>query len=256
MMGLLDGKTAVIYGVANHRSIAWGIAQAMQREGARLALTYQGERVERYVRDLAASLTDPLVLPCDVTDDGQIDEVYRQIGATFGRLDAVVHSVAYAERDDLEGRFVDTSRRGFHTALDVSAYSLVAVTRGALPLMRDGGAIITLTFVGSQRAFPSYNVMGVAKAALEAEVRYLANDLGPQGVRVNAISAGPVSTLSARGISGFTSMLKHYEERAPLKRSCEPAELGATGVFLASDGASAITGETVFVDNGYHAMGM
>ena len=256
MMGLLDGKTAVIYGVANHRSIAWGIAQAMQREGARLALTYQGERVERYVRDLATSLTDPLVLPCDVTDDGQIDEVYRQIGATFGRLDAVVHSVAFAERDDLEGRFVDTSRRGFHTALDVSAYSLVAVTRGALPLMAGGGSIITLTFAGSQRAFPSYNVMGVAKAALEAEVRYLANDLGPQGVRVNAISAGPVSTLSARGISGFTGMFKVAAERAPLRRTPDPAELGDTAVFLCSDLGRGITGGTIYVDCGLNIVGI
>ena len=256
MMGLLDGKTAVIYGVANHRSIAWGITQAMQREGARLALTYQGERVERYVRDLAASLTDPLVLPCDVTDDGQIDEVYRQIGATFGRLDAVVHSVAFAEREDLEGRFVDTSRRGFHTALDVSAYSLVAVTRGALPLMPDGGSIITLTFVGSQRAFPSYNVMGVAKAALEAEVRYLANDLGPQGVRVNAISAGPDSTLSARGISGFAGMLKVAANRAPLRRTTDPAELGDTAVFLCSDLGRGITGATIYVDCGLNIVGV
>ena len=255
-MGLLDGKTAVIYGVANHRSIAWGIAQAMQREGARLALTYQGERVERYVRDLAAGLADPLVLPCDVTDDGQIDEVYRQIGATFGRLDAVVHSVAFAERDDLEGRFVDTSRRGFHNALDVSAYSLVAVTRGALPLMPDGGSIITLTFVGSQRAFPSYNVMGVAKAALEAEVRYLANDLGPQGVRVNAISAGPVSTLSARGISGFTGMFKVAAERAPLRRTPDLAELGDTAVFLCSDLGRGITGGTIYVDCGLNIVGI
>ena len=256
MMGLLDGKTAVIYGVANHRSIAWGIAQAMDREGARLALTYQGERVERYVRDLAASLIDPLVLPCDVTDHGHIDEVYRQIGATFGRLDAVVHSVAFAERDDLEGRFVDTSRRGFHTALDVSAYSLVAVTRGALPLMPDGGSIITLTFVGSQRAFPSYNVMGVAKAALEAEVRYLANDLGPQGVRVNAISAGPVSTLSARGISGFTGMFKVAAERAPLRRTPDLAELGDTAVFLCSDLGRGITGGTIYVDCGLNIVGI
>jgi enoyl-[acyl-carrier protein] reductase I len=255
-MGLLEGKTAVIYGVANHRSIAWGIAQAMQREGARLALTYQGERVERYVRDLAANLADPLVLPCDVADDGQIDAVYRQIGATFGRLDAVVHSVAFAEREDLEGRFVDTSRQGFHTALDVSAYSLVAVTRGALSLMPDGGAIITLTFAGSQRAFPSYNVMGVAKAALEAEVRYLANDLGPQGVRVNAISSGPVSTLSARGISGFGGMLKVAADRAPLRRTTDPAELGDTAVFLCSDLGRGITGATLYVDCGLNIVGV
>ncbi len=255
-MGLLEGKTAVIYGIANHRSIAWGIAQAMQREGARLAVTYQGERVERYVRDLAASLHDPLVVPCDVTDEAQLAEVYRQIGERFGRLDAVIHSIAFAAREDLEGRFVDTSRQGFLTALEVSAYSLVSVTRGALPLMADGGSIITMTFAGSQRAYPSYNVMGVAKAALEAEVRYLASDLGPNGIRVNAISAGPVSTLSARGISGFSGMLKVAADRAPLRRTTDPAELGDTAVFLCSDLGRGITGETVYVDCGLNSIGL
>ena len=254
-MGLLDGKTAVIYGVANHRSIAWGIAQAMQREGARLAISYV-ERMERDVRRLAEQLDDPLLLPCDVSDDTQIAEVYRQIGAAFGTLDAVIHSVAFAEREDLEGRFVDTSRAGFAMALEISAYSLVAVTRGALPLMSNGGSVITLTFAGSQRAFPSYNVMGVAKAALEAEVRYLANDLGPDGVRVNAISAGPVNTLSARGISGFSGMLKEAGNRTPLRRTTDPAELGDTAAFLCSDLGRGITGETLYVDGGLNIVGV
>ncbi len=256
-MGLLDGKTAIVYGIANHRSIAWGIAQALEREGARLALTYQGERIERFVRDLAAKLSsDPLVLPCDVTDEAQVAEVYRQVGEAFGQLDILVHSVAFAERQDLEGRFVDTSRQGFLTALEVSAYSLVTVTRGALPLMANGGAVLTMTFAGSQRAFPSYNVMGVAKAALESAVRYLAADLGPAGVRVNAISAGPVNTLSARGISGFSTMTKTAAERAPLRRITTPDEVGDVAVFLASDFARGITGETLYVDSGLNSSGM
>ena len=254
-MGLLDGKTAVIYGVANHRSIAWGIAQAMQREGARLALAYH-ERMERYVRELAANLSDPLLVQCDVNDDAQVAEVYRQIGSAFGRLDAVIHAVAFAERDDLEGRFVDTSRRSYLMALEVSAYSLVGVTRDALPLMTGGGSIITLTFAGSQRAFPNYNVMGVAKAALEAEVRYLANELGPDGIRVNAISAGPVSTLSARGISGFSGMMKLAGDRAPLRRTTDPAELGDTAAFLCSDLGRGITGEVLYVDCGLNIVGV
>ncbi len=254
-MGLLDGKTAIIYGIANHRSIAWGIAQALQREGARLAITYVG-RMERDVRKLAEGLNDPLVLPCDVTDDAAIEEVYRQVGASFGRLDAVVHSVAYAEREDLEGRFVDTSRRGFQTALEISAYSLVAVARGALPLMTEGGSVLTMTFAGSQRAFPSYNVMGVAKAALEASVRYLASDLGPDGVRVNAISAGPINTLSARGISGFSTMHKTAQERAPLRRVTTTPEVGDVAAFLCSDLSRGVTGETIYVDSGLNSVGV
>jgi len=253
-MGLLDGKTAIIYGVANHRSIAWGIAQALQREGARLALTYQGDRLEKYVRDLSATLTEPLILPCDVTDDAQIAEVYRQVGEEFGRLDAVVHSVAFAEREDLEGRFVDTSRQGFRTALEISAYSLVAVAHGAHELMKEGGSIITLTFAGSLRAYPSYNVMGVAKAALEASVRYLASDLGPDGVRVNAISAGPINTLSARGISGFSTMHKAAAERSPLRRTTTQAEVGDAAVFLTSDLSHGVTGETLYVDSGLNSV--
>lgn len=256
-MGLLDGKTAVIYGIANHRSIAWGIAQAMQREGAQLTLTYQGERIERFVRELAAKLpVAPLLVSCDVTDDAQITEVYRQIGETYGKLDIVVHSVAYAERADLEGRFIDTSREGFNTALGISAYSLVSVTRGALPLMTEGGSVMAMTFAGSLRAFPNYNVMGVAKAALEAVVRYLATDLGPQGVRVNAVSAGPVGTLSARGVSGFTAMQKSAAERAPLRRGTTPDEVGDASVFLASDLARGVTGETLYVDSGLNSIGV
>lgn len=254
-MGLLDGKVAVVYGVANHRSIAWGITQALERAGAHLALAYH-ERMERDVQKLASSLNDPLLVVCDVNNDEHIAEVYRQIGERFGRLDAIIHSVAFAERDDLEGRFVDTGRRGFQLALEISAYSLVAVTRPALPLMSEGGSIITMTFNGSQRAFPSYNVMGVAKAALEAEVRYLASDLGPDGVRVNAISAGPVGTLSARGISGFSGMLKVAADRAPLRRTTDPAELGDTAVFLCSEMGRGITGETLYVDCGLNIVGV
>ena len=254
-MGLLDGKNALVYGVANHRSIAWGITQALQREGARIALAYV-DRMERQVRDLAASLRDPLLVTCDVTDDAQIEAVYKQIGEAFGRLDTVVHSVAFAERQDLEGRFLDTSRDGFRTALEVSAYSLVAVARGAAPLMSGGGSILSMTYDGSRRAYPSYNVMGVAKAALEAATRYLAADLGPDNIRVNAISAGPISTLSARGISGFTTMLKAAQERAPLRRTPTTDEIGDAAVFLASDLSRGITGETLYVDSGLNIMGV
>ncbi len=252
---LLRGKYGLIYGVANHRSIAWAIAQSTAAAGATLAFTYQGERLERNVRPLAESLPDSLLLPCDVTDDAQIDAVYERIRAEWGRLDFLVHSVAYANREDLEGSFLDTSREGFRTALDISAYSLVAVTRGAVPLMTDGGSIVTMTYLGSERAVPGYNVMGVAKAALESAMRYLAAELAPRNIRVNAISAGPINTLAARGISGFTTMLGHFRERSPMKRGTEAAEVGDAAMFLLSPLARGITGEVLFVDTGYHMMG-
>src|SRR5207253_2718603 len=225
-MSLLAGKLGIVFGVANKRSIAWAIAQAWHREGAKLAFTYQGERLKENVEELAGTFgADTLLMECDVTKDDDIERVFSEVGQKFGKLDLLLHSVAFAPKDALEGEFVNTSREAFRMAHDVSAYSLVALARGAAPLMPDGGSIIAMTYYGSEKVVPHYNVMGVAKAALEASTRYLAYDLGPKKIRVNCISAGPVQTLAARGISGFTSMLKHYQERAPLKRSCDPAEL-------------------------------
>jgi enoyl-[acyl-carrier protein] reductase I len=255
-MGLLEGKRAVIFGVANKRSIAWAIAQALSREGATLALTYQGERVEKMVRDCADQIPGTLMLQADVTDDAEIQAVYDRLGQEWGTLDTVVHSVAFANAEDLKGRFIDTSRDGFRTALEISTYSLVAVTRPALPLMTDGGSVMTMTYIAGQRVFPTYNVMGVAKAALESTVRYLAADVGQQGVRVNAISAGPISTLAARGIAGFTGFAKTHAERSPLRRHTEAAEVGDTAVFLASDMSRGMTGEVLYVDEGYHVLGV
>src|SRR5213596_3926989 len=256
-MSQLAGKTGIIFGVANKRSIAWAIAQAWARAGATLAFTYQGERLKENVEELAGTFgPDTLLLPCDVTSDEQIDRVFAEAGRKFGKLHLLLHSVAFAPPEALKGGFLNTSREAFRVAHDVSAYSLVALARGAAPLMGEGGSILAMTYYGSEKVVPRYNVMGVAKASLEASTRYLAYDLGPKKIRVNCISAGPVQTLAARGISGFTSMLKHYQERAPLKRSCDPAELGETGVFLASDGAAAITGQVIYVDGGYQIMGM
>jgi len=255
-MGLLDGKYAVIFGVANRRSIAWGIAQALSREGARLALSYQGERVEKMVRECADQIPGTIMLKADLSDDKQVQGIYEELGAQWGRVDIVVHSVAFAPADELKGRFVDTSRQGFQVTMDVSAYSLIPVTKHALPLMTDGGSVITMTYIAGDRVFPSYNVMGVAKAALESTVRYLAADLGPQGIRVNAISAGPISTLAARGVSGFSTFHRAYAEKAPLGRSTDQGEVGDTAVFLASDLGRAITGETIFVDEGFHILGV
>ena len=257
-MSSLSNKTGLIVGVANKRSIAWAIAQAASAEGARVALTYQGERLEENVRDLAAGLTDPLVLPCDVTDDGQIAGVFEDVDRTFGGLDFVVHGAAYAAREDLSNPFVQTSRDGFRLALDVSAYSLIALARAALPLMekRGGGSIVTLTYLGSERVFQNYNVMGVAKAALESTVRYLAADLGPKNIRVNAISAGPIKTLAASGIAGFSSILQHYRDRAPLRRTVDTSEVADAAVFLISDAGRGVTAEVLMVDGGYHATGM
>lgn len=257
-MASLTGACGLITGVANKRSIAWAIAKAMARDGARLALTYQGERLLENVQELAAELERPLLLPCDVTSDMQIAEVFEAIGREFGGLDFLLHGTAFAPREEIARPFVETSREGFRVALDVSAYSLVALARGAAPLMaaRGGGSIVTLTYLGSERVFTNYNVMGVAKAALEASVRYLADGLGPQNIRVNAISAGPIKTLAASGISGFGGILQVYRERSPLRRNTELDEVGETGRFLLGPESSGITGEILMVDSGYHVMGI
>jgi enoyl-[acyl-carrier protein] reductase I len=256
-MSLLAGKTGIVFGVANKRSIAWAIAQAWAREGARLAFTYQGDRVKENVEELAGTFgTDTLILPCDVTKDEDIASVFQTAEAKFGKLDLLLHSVAFAPKEALEGQFVNTSREAYRIAHDVSAYSLVALSRAAAPLMTEGGSIVAMSYYGAEKVVPHYNVMGVAKASLEASTRYLAYDLGPKKIRVNCISAGPVNTLAARGISGFSEMLKHYEVHSPLKRNVTPEELGATGVFLASNGAAAITGQVLYVDSGYQIMGM
>ena len=257
-MNEFEGRTGLIVGVANKRSIAWAIAQALAARGARLAVTYQGERLEENVRELCASLNDPLILPLDVTDDGQIDKVYEQIATAFGGMDFLVHGAAFAPREELAAPFVQTSREGFRMSLDISAYSLIALARGAAPLMesRGGGSILTLTYLGSERVFQNYNVMGVAKAALEASVRYLAADLGPRNIRVNAISAGPIKTLAASGIAGFSGILQHYRDRAPLRRTVETAEVAEAAAFLLGPGGRAVTAEVMMVDGGYHATGM
>jgi len=256
-MGLLDGKSGIVFGVANRRSIAWAIAQAWHGAGAKLAFTYQGERLKDNVEELAGAFgADTLILPCDVTRDEEIAKVFKVVADKFGTLHLLLHSVAFAPKDALEGQFINTSREAFRIAHDVSAYSLVALARAAAPLMTAGGSVIGMSYYGAEKVVPHYNVMGVAKAALEASTRYLAYDLGPKRIRVNCISAGPVNTLAARGIGGFSEMLRHYEAHAPLKRNVLPEELGATGLFLASDGAAAITGQVLYVDCGYQIMGM
>jgi enoyl-[acyl-carrier protein] reductase I len=255
---MLEGKNGVIFGIANKRSIAWSIAQACARSKARLCFNYLDERLEEKVRELAAGLEgSPLCLRCDVQKEEETDAFFAKAAEHFGgRLDFLVHSIAFAQREDLEGAFAKTSRGGFDTALEVSAYSLVALARRAAPLMKEGGSILALTYLGAERVFPGYNVMGVAKAALEAAVRYLAADLGSQKIRVNAISSGPIQTLSARGIHGFTDILGHYAARAPLQRNTDPDEVGDAAVFLLSHMARGITAEVLFVDGGYNAMGM
>lgn len=257
-MALLEGKTGIVFGVANKRSIAWAIAQALSREGMRLAFTYQGERLKESVDALSSTIPGSLLLPCDVTSDEEISTVYETIDREFGRLDALVHSVAFAPRPDLEGEFVNTSRDGYKTAHDISAFSLVALTRAALPLFdkSGGGSVLAMTYYGAEKAVEGYNVMGVAKASLEASVRYLAANLGPKNIRVNAISAGPVNTLAARGIHGFTGMLKHHADRAPMRRNVELEEIGNAGLFLLSPMSSGITGEVMFVDCGYNIIGL
>jgi len=252
----LQGRTAVVFGVANKRSIAWAIARQMQQAGAQLAITYQNERLKQEAADLIAELPNAQAFQCDVSRDEEIAQLFEQLKERYGRLDVLVHSIAYAPAEDLKGDFADTSRDGFRIALDTSAYSLVALARAARPLMTEGGSIMTMTYYGSARVIPRYNVMGVAKAALEASVRYLAYDLGKNNIRVNAISAGPIKTLASRGISGFGDMLKEQAERAPLKRNVDVNEVATTAVFLASDAGSGITGETLYVDGGYNIMGV
>ena len=255
---MLKGKTGIVLGVANKRSIAWAIAQALAGAGMRLAFTYQSERLKENVEELAGTLPGSPLYACDVGVDADVATVFASVERDFGRLDTVVHSVAYARKEDLEGDFLSTEREGFRVAHDVSAYSLVAVTRAATPLMErgGGGSVIAMTYYGAEKVAAGYNVMGVAKASLEASVRYLAADLGPKNIRVNAISAGPVNTLAARGIRGFTGMLKHHAEKAPLRRNVELREVGDTALFLASPISSGITGEVIHVDCGYFVMGV
>ncbi|MGH7829744.1 MAG: enoyl-ACP reductase FabI [Candidatus Binatia bacterium] len=256
-MRLLEGKRGVIFGVANDRSIAWAIAEALHAEGAELAFTYAGEILEKRVRPLAEGIEAKIILPCDVTKDEEIDQVFAALRREWGGLDILIHAIAYAAKEDLSNPYVQTSRQGFHLALDVSAYSLVTLARQAAGLMEGrGGAILTMTYIGSEKVIPNYNVMGVAKAALEASVRYLAYDLGPKGIRVNAISAGPIRTLAAAGIAGFKEMLHYSADRAPLKRNVETDEVARTALFLVSNMASAVTGEVLHVDAGYNIVGM
>jgi enoyl-[acyl-carrier protein] reductase I len=257
-MSRLAGKVGLIVGVANKRSIAWAIAQAAAADGASLVLTHQNERLEENVRELAATLSNASIRPCDVTDDAQMDALFAEIDRVHGGLDFLVHGAAFALRDDLSAPFVQTSREGFRVALEVSAYSLVALARRATPLMerRGGGSILTLTYLGSQRVFTNYNVMGVAKAALEASVRYLAADLGPKNIRVNAISAGPIKTLAAAGISGFSAILQTYRDRAPLRRTVDTSEVADAAMFLLGPAGRAVTAEVLMVDAGFHAVGV
>jgi len=255
MAGLMDGKRVMVFGVANERSIAWGISQAMHEQGARLGFNYLGDALERRVRPLAESVDADLVLPCDVTDDAQVSETFDAIRDEWGGLDVLVHSVAYANKDDLNGRFTDTGREGYLRAIEVSAYSLVHLTREARPLMSEGGSVVTMTYFGAEKVVKNYNIMGVAKATLEASVRYLAADLGPEGIRVNAVSAGPVKTLAASGVRDFRKLMAMGEERAPLRRNITQEEVGRAALFLCSDLGSGITGEVLHVDSGYNILG-
>jgi len=248
-------KTAVIFGLANKRSIAWAIAQKLHEAGWRLAITYQNERLEQEAKDLITDLPGAAGFMCDVSSDEQIAKLFEELKTKYGVLHGLVHSVAFAPAEELKGEFVNTTREGFRIAHDISVYSLVAVARAAAPLMTSGGGIVTLTYYGAEKVVPKYNVMGVAKAALEASMRYLAYDLGPKGIRVNAISAGPIKTLAARAVAGLGDMLKAHAERAPLKRNVDPGEVGGTAAFLLSDAGSGITGETIYVDCGYNIMG-
>lgn len=254
---VLAGKVGVVFGVANKRSIAWAIAKAWAAAGARLIFNYQGERLKENVEELVGEFGENTHLwPCDVAKDDEIAAFFEKVRGATERVDLLLHSVAFAPKEALQGEFLNTSREAFATAHDISAYSLVALARAAAPLMISGGSIVAMTYYGAEKVVPGYNVMGVAKASLEASTRYLAHNLGPKKIRVNCISAGPMNTLAARGVSGLMLMMKHYEERAPLHRSCSGEELGATGVFLASDGAAAITGQVLYVDGGYQIMGM
>jgi enoyl-[acyl-carrier protein] reductase I len=253
---LLEGQRGLILGIANKRSIAWGIAQSVAREGARLAVTYQGERLEENVRELARELTDPVILPCDVTRDEDLDVLMAAVRDQLGGLDFLVHAVAFALREELDGEFLATSREGYRLAQDISSYSLTALARRATPLLEGHGSILTLTYLGGERVVPHYNVMGVAKAALEMSVRYLAADLGPRGIRVNAISAGPIKTIAASGVKGLSRMLEYHRTHAPLRKNTEQEEVGDAALFLVSRLARGVTGEVIHVDGGFHVMGM
>ena len=253
-MGLLDGKKALILGVANDHSIAWGIAQALHAEGAEVGFTYVGDALERRVRPLAASLNAQLIEPCDVQSDAEIDALMGKVREIYGSLDIIIHAIGFAKKEELSGAYLNTTRDGFRIALDISVYSLTAVVKAAQELLNPGAAILTLTYHGSTQVAQNYNVMGVAKAALEASVRYLANDLGPRNIRVNAISAGPIRTLAASGIAGFRSMHKQFADTAPLRRNVTPEDVGKTSVWLCSDWSSAVTGEVIYVDAGFHTI--
>jgi len=254
---VLQNKLGIIFGVANKRSIAWATAQALHEAGAKLAFTYQGERLKENVESLTSEIMPgSLLLPCDVTRQEEVDKTFARIREQFGRLDFLIHSIAYAPREALDGEFLATTREAFLTALDISAYSLTQLSRAAAPLMTEGGSIVSMTYYGAEKVVAGYNVMGIAKAALEASTRYLAHDLGPRNIRVNAISAGPIQTLSARGVADFSTMLKHAAERAPLRRNVEAVEVGNTVLFLCSNLASGITGEVIHVDCGYNIMGV
>lgn len=253
---LLEGKKGLVIGVANKHSIAWAIAQSVAGQGARLLFNYQNERLKQNVEELAATVPGAKAFACDVGSDTEIASLMQQVQKEFGQLDFLVHSLAFAPREELTGQFINTTRQGFATALDVSAYSLVAVARAAMPLMTEGGSIVTLSYLGAERVVPHYNVMGVAKAALECSVRYLAYDLGPKNIRVNAISAGPIKTLAARGVSGISKMIDHHKEFAPLRRPTEQGEVGDTALFLVSALGRGITGEVIYVDGGYNIIGL
>ncbi|MBI5052823.1 MAG: enoyl-ACP reductase [Chloroflexi bacterium] len=254
-MGLLTNKTALIFGVANDHSIAWGIAQAFAREGATLAFSYAGEALERRVKPLAASLNSTFVEPCDVSKDEDIAALFEKVKATFGQIDIVIHSIGFANRDELNGPYYNTSRAGFHLALDISCYSFTAIVKHALPIMRPAGSFLTLTYYGAEKVTQNYNVMGIAKAALESSVRYLANDLGPQNIRVNAISAGPIRTLAAAGVSSFKTMHSEFKNLAPLRRNVTIDDVGNSALYLCSDLANGVTGEVQYVDAGFNIMG-
>lgn len=255
-MGLLDGKKALVFGVANRYSIAWAIAEAFHSEGAEVGISYGIPQLEKRVAPLAEAINATFVEMCDVTSDAAVDQLFAKAAAHFGTLDILVHSIAFAPTEELEGRFYDTTREGFRIAMDISVYSLILLARHARPLMPDGGSVMTMTYYGAEKVVPHYNVMGVAKAALEASTRYLAADLGPQKIRVNAISAGPIKTLSAGGIAGFRKMLGYVGERAPLRRNIDQEEVAKTALWLCSDLGSGVTGEVVYVDAGYHILGM
>jgi len=255
MTNLLEGKNALVFGVANERSIAWGITQAFHQHGAKIGLSYAGEALEKRVRPLAESIGCGFVESCDVASDEQIYKVAEKTSEAFGQIDILVHAIGFANRDELQGAYYNTSRAGFHLAMDISVYSFTAMAKAFQPLMNPGGSLITITYYGSEKVMPNYNVMGVAKAALEASVRYLANDLGKQNVRVNAISAGPIRTLAASGVSGFKEMYRQFTEVAPLRLSISAADVGNAAVFLASDLSSRVTGEVLYVDSGYNILG-